>query len=103
MKRKKSSVEAYGSIILSKEENVLNFTVKYELFEKHINNEKTFCLRLSKKENDKIKPPSQNNAAEEAVLNNFESRKETAISIYNALIENKVTPMCLYDSVLELI
>ena len=104
MEKQKSFHKDYSNVIMFKEEKFSDFTVSYELTEAYINNEKSFCLKLSKKPIKSRKPPLKNNEEiEEAVLPNFESRKETAISIYNALVRNKVTPMCLYDSVLELI
>ncbi len=103
MEKNNSSNKYYKNVIMRKEEKFTNFIVTYELLETYTNNEKSFSIKASKKPTSKRKPHSRNKKSEDAVLQNFESRKEKAIRIYNAVVENKVTPMCLYDSVLELI
>ncbi len=83
------------TLIQMKEEKVLGFTIKYELYESIYQNRSSYDLKVTKLFDNTIE--------EESYITAFEWRKNKAQNIFDQILKGKVTPMSLEECVLELI
>ncbi len=77
------------------ENNIMNFSVKYELFFSENNKFPSYDMKLTKYIKSK--------AVEEATVIDFEWREKQALRAFDKMVTNEVTPMCLEACILELI
>lgn len=88
---------SFPTLIKTESKNILDFIVKYELYRIKSNKHNFYNVKLSKTKAPSLTP------IEESIVCCFEQREEEAIKIFEMLVKNDVTPMCLEDIIYELI